>query len=93
MEEPSAREYPYQDIETSERLIRIGDLIEITGLSRTTIYREIQNGRFPVPIRIGASVRWPMSEISQFIESRKAERGAPYPGGVDTLQKKVAGNG
>jgi prophage regulatory protein len=58
-----------------DRLLRMRDLIELTALSRATIYREMDAGNFPLPIRIGGNNRWPIAEITAFIEARKAERG------------------
>jgi predicted DNA-binding transcriptional regulator AlpA len=50
------------------------DLTELTALSRATIYREMQTGTFPAPIRIGGSNRWPLSDIVAFIEDRRSSR-------------------
>ena len=57
-----------------DRLIRMRDLIELTALSRATIYREMEAGNFPLPIRIGGNNRWPMADILTFIELRRAVR-------------------
>ena len=58
----------------TDRLLRMRDLIEFTALSRATIYREMDAGNFPLPIRIGGNNRWPLAEIVNFIEARKALR-------------------
>lgn len=42
-----------------------------TGLSRSSIYREISAGRLKV-VKIGRSVRITESELSRFIESLEA---------------------
>ena len=34
-------------------ILRMREVIEMTGLSRTTIWRRIKNGQFPKPIRLG----------------------------------------
>lgn len=48
-----------------------------TGLSRSTIYLMMSQGRFPKPIPLGArAVGWIESEIDVWLESRKAQRGA-----------------
>lgn len=52
------------------RLIRMRELPEITGLSRTELYRRIKSGTFPQPIRIGAqSVAWRSSDINRWLDS------------------------
>jgi prophage regulatory protein len=48
-----------------------------TGLSRSTIYAFISQGRFPKPIPLGArSVGWLSSEVDDWINSRISERKA-----------------
>jgi prophage regulatory protein len=48
-----------------------------TGLSRSTIYAFISQGRFPKPIPLGArSVGWLSSEVDDWIKSRISERKA-----------------
>lgn len=46
----------------------------LVGLHPATIYAEIKAGRFPKPVKLGRSSRWPESEISAWIEARKRER-------------------
>ena len=47
-----------------DRLLRRRQVEEITGMSRSTIYKMMQNGEFPRPVRIGpAAVRWRASDI------------------------------
>ncbi|MYB44181.1 MAG: AlpA family phage regulatory protein [Acidimicrobiia bacterium] len=35
------------------RVVRLPEVLEITGLSRTTIWRRERDGSFPPPIRLG----------------------------------------
>ena len=57
-----------------ERIMRIPEVVEVTGLSRTTIWRRVKSGDFPAPVRLGnlatRSVGWRESEIRKWIESR-----------------------
>lgn len=47
-----------------ERFIRFDSLAEIVGLSRTTIYRMEQQGKFPKRVKLGSnSVAWRQSEV------------------------------
>lgn len=42
-----------------------------TGMSRSSIYREMQAGKFPRPIRVGLnSVAWPSTLIEAWQQSR-----------------------
>ena len=54
-----------------DRLLRRREVEKITGMSRSSIYRLMQEGEFPRPVRIGpAAVRWKSSDITTWIESR-----------------------
>ena len=45
-------------------------------MSRSTIYKMMQNGDFPRPVKIGpAAVRWRSSDIRAWVESRPVARG------------------
>lgn len=48
----------------SNRLLRRPEVEKETGLSRSTIYRKMEDGTFPRPKRISAqAVAWPQSKI------------------------------
>ena len=54
-----------------DRLLRRRDVEKITGMSRSSIYRLMQESEFPRPVRVGPSaVRWKSSDITAWIESR-----------------------
>ena len=54
-----------------DRLLRRMQVEEITGLSRSSIYRLMQTGEFPRPVRVSpAAVRWRETEITDWSESR-----------------------
>ena len=63
-------------ISTLDKLLNLLEVQQQTSLSRTTIYRLIESGEFPRPVKIGRTSRWPTSEISAFIDDRKADRTA-----------------
>ena len=59
-----------------DKLLRRREVERITGMSRSSIYRLMQEGDFPRPVRVGlAAVRWKVSEIEAWIESRPVVRG------------------
>lgn len=60
------------------RILRLQQIKERTGLSRSTIYGLIKAGQFKAPISLGArAVGWLESDVSEFIEARvKASRKA-----------------
>ena len=47
-----------------------------TGLSRSTIYRKMCDGTFPVPLKVSErAVRWRESEIRAYVDSRPRSYG------------------
>ena len=53
------------------RLLRLPEVIEITGLGRDTIYRYIRQGRFPRQRRISERASgWREDEIGAWVNSR-----------------------
>lgn len=66
----------------TDRLLRLAQVQEITGLKRSTLYDLIQQpeaegGGFPPPVKIGRISAWPESEVRSWIEARKAARFSP----------------
>ena len=55
----------------SKQFLRLPDVIKMVGKSRTAIYRDIQGGTFPAPIRIGArSVAWNSVDVESWQQAR-----------------------
>ena len=54
-----------------QRLIRLPEVLRLTGLSRSTLYRKIQSSQFPEPVRLGPrSVAWRASDVLEWIDTR-----------------------
>ncbi len=54
-----------------EAIKRLSDICEITGLSKTSIYRMMDAGNFPKSVKLGArSVGWLQSELDAWISNR-----------------------
>ena len=54
-----------------ERLLKLGDIERMTGLSKMTIYRLRSSGQFPPGIRVGdRAVRWLESELVEWLKTR-----------------------
>lgn len=50
------------------RLLRISEVINLTGLPKSTIYLKIKNNEFPNQVSIGSrSVAWVESEVNEWI--------------------------
>lgn len=57
------------------RILRLAEVMARTGLSRTTIYERMAEGRFPRPVPLGPrSVGWIESELEAWFRERIAER-------------------
>jgi prophage regulatory protein len=53
------------------RLLRLPEVMEITGLRRDTIYRHIREGRFPRQRRISQRASgWREDEVRAWVDSR-----------------------
>jgi prophage regulatory protein len=64
-----------QDQAAGERLIRIAEVKNITGLSTASIYRKIAAKEFPRPVALGPMARaWPLTEVQRWITGRVSER-------------------
>lgn len=57
------------------RIIRLQEVIDSTGLARSTIYKYVKEGTFPSPISLGdRCVGWLESEVHDWILARVEER-------------------
>ncbi|HML07278.1 MAG TPA: AlpA family transcriptional regulator [Xanthobacteraceae bacterium] len=66
-----------------DRLIRIGEVKRLTGLSTATLYRKMSVNQFPRPVQLGAAARaWPLSEVQEWIVQRIALRETRANGGA-----------
>lgn len=55
--------------------LRLGDVMRITGLARSTVYRLVARQSFPPPCRLGVrAVGWRSSDIAQWSAARPSSR-------------------
>ncbi|WP_405237560.1 helix-turn-helix transcriptional regulator [Lentisalinibacter orientalis] len=68
----------------AHRFLRLPDVMQRTGLSRSSIYAKIAEQDFPSPVRLGAhgrSVAWVEAEVIGWIEQQIVrERRGPIAG-------------
>jgi prophage regulatory protein len=58
----------------SRALLRLKEVCEIIGTSRSTVYKGINEGTFPRSVQIGEkAVRWRSADIAAWLEARGAE--------------------
>jgi prophage regulatory protein len=61
------------------RILRLAQVIDVTGLGKTKLYELQAQGRFPMSVRITAhSVGWVEQEVQAWLSARLAER-KPLP--------------
>ena len=52
------------------RVVRLPEVMRLTGLSKATIHRRYRDGMFPQPLRLGPqSIGWWRAEILEWLES------------------------
>ena len=51
------------------RILRIKEVLEILGVSKTTLYEMIKDGRLSGPVRVGKrAVGWPSPVIDAYLD-------------------------
>ena len=56
----------------STRILRLKDVTQQTGLSRSTIYELVKLGRFPSQVKLSQrAVGWRSREVTEWIEARR----------------------
>ncbi len=59
-----------------DMLLTRREVERLTGLSRSTIYRKMREGTFPVPLKVSErAVRWRESDIRAYVDSRPRSYG------------------
>ena len=58
------------------RMLRRREVERLTRLSRTSIYRKMRTGTFPLPLKLGVrAVAWRADEVHEWIASRSRALG------------------
>jgi prophage regulatory protein len=61
-----------------DQILRPREVIKITGLARTTIWRGVKAGPFPRPVRLTSStIGWCETDLAQWLAQRRAAAGLP----------------
>jgi prophage regulatory protein len=57
------------------KVIRLADVLEKTGLARSTVYKLIAEGAFPAPVKLlKRTVAWVEAEVDSWLLEKIAER-------------------
>jgi len=50
-----------------ERLLRLAEVLFLTGLPKSTLYDQIRKGKFPKPQKRGRISLWRFSEVERYL--------------------------
>lgn len=79
---------------TPRRLLRLKQVLDRTGLPKSTVYSRISAGTFPRQVPVGASVRWLESEVEEWIQLQVDARDQQVgQGGIPSIQPRLPGTG
>ena len=54
--------------ESPDRLLRLAEVLTLTALAHSSIYRKMREGSFPEPLKVGVrAVRWWRSDIQAWL--------------------------
>lgn len=56
-----------------EPLVDMKEITKFTGLTDKWFYKQIQEGQFPKPIKLGNRSRWLTSEVNAWLQARITE--------------------
>ena len=60
-----------------QRILRLPEILSVTGWARSTLYAKVDAGQFPKPIKLdpaGRSVGWPENDVLAHQQARIAAR-------------------
>lgn len=66
---------PNNDSLKSIRAVSVDVAAEALSMSKRALYRLMQAGEFPLPIKIGAASRVLVEDLERFIERQRQRRG------------------
>jgi prophage regulatory protein len=56
--------------ESSDRILRLNSVLELTGLTRSTLYRKVQAGTFPKQIKLSERCAgWRLSAVNAWMRN------------------------
>jgi len=57
-------------LESSDRILRLNTVLELTGLTRSTLYRKVQAGTFPKQIKLSnRCAGWRLSAVNDWMRN------------------------
>ena len=53
------------------KFLRLREVMGMTALAKSTIYKRIAAKEFPAPVKDGSAARWPLQAVEQYMQSRQ----------------------
>jgi len=54
-----------------QKIIRIKDVLKMIPICRSTLYKQIEEGRFPAPFKLSERcIAWKKTDIEKWLETR-----------------------
>ncbi len=53
----------------TDRLLRMSEIIKLTGVRRETINKRVRRGAFPAPRKMGHAIAWLESDVTAWMQS------------------------
>ena len=64
-------------MEINDRMLKIGEVLELAGLSKPSVYRRMKDSNFPQPKAMGPrAVGWSETEVRQWLSDRPTKEGS-----------------
>ena len=61
-------------------IYRLPAVLEVTGLSKATVYRLLERGEFPPRVKLSPRcVGWRVADVDAWLDERAAASGVPVP--------------
>ena len=63
------------EMEPTLKCLRFDEVIQQTGLSRSTINRHRVSGAFPEPLRVGGVLLWRQADLIEWLDNLSSQTG------------------
>jgi len=68
-----------QTASTANRILRIRQVLEVTGLRRTSLYKKLNANEFPKPVKLGVrAVGWREADVHAWMDNLATSKGGHH---------------